>query len=78
MIILFLAGLAVNRHLQLVRSYAEVEQIVADRTRELTGSPRQLDFNSNCHVDRNHDRTACPALALVGHPLGGSGGNILI
>jgi len=32
---LFFAGLAVNRHRRLVRSYAEVEQKVTDRTREL-------------------------------------------
>ncbi len=41
-IILFLAGLAVNRHLQLVRSYAEVEQIVADRTRELEKANQEI------------------------------------
>jgi len=35
LIALFFAGLAFNRHRQLVRSYAEVEQIVAQRTREL-------------------------------------------
>ena len=33
--VLFFAGLAINRHLRLVRSHAEVEQKVADRTREL-------------------------------------------
>jgi len=30
----FLAWLAVNRHLRLLRGYAEVEQIVAQRTRD--------------------------------------------
>ena len=33
--VLFFAALAVNRHRRLVRSYAEVEQKVTDRTREL-------------------------------------------
>jgi len=33
--VLFFAALAVNRHRRLVRSYAEVERKVADRTREL-------------------------------------------
>ena len=39
---LFFAGLAFNRHRQLLRSYAEVEQIVAQRTRELESANRQL------------------------------------
>ena len=39
---LFFAGLAFNRHRQLVRSYAEVEQKVAQRTRELEVANRQL------------------------------------
>jgi signal transduction histidine kinase len=39
---LFFAGLAFNRHRQLVRSYAEVEQKVAQRTRELEIANRQL------------------------------------
>ena len=39
---LFFAGLAFNRHRQLVRSYAEVEQKVAQRTQELEIANRQL------------------------------------
>lgn len=39
---LFFAGLAFNRHRQLVRSYAEVERKVADRTRELEVANRAL------------------------------------
>jgi signal transduction histidine kinase len=39
---LFFAGLAFNRHRQLVRSYAEVEKKVADRTRELEIANRAL------------------------------------
>jgi signal transduction histidine kinase len=39
---LFFAGLAFNRHRQLVQSYAEVEQKVADRTRELEVANRAL------------------------------------
>ena len=39
---LFFAGLAFNRHLRLVRSYAEVEKKVADRTRELELANREL------------------------------------
>jgi signal transduction histidine kinase len=39
---LFFAGLAFNRHRQLVRSYSEVEQNVAQRTRELENANRQL------------------------------------
>ncbi|MCX6890691.1 MAG: ATP-binding protein [Verrucomicrobia bacterium] len=39
---LFFAGLAFNRHRQLVRSYAEVEKKVADRTRELELANRAL------------------------------------
>jgi signal transduction histidine kinase/ligand-binding sensor domain-containing protein len=39
---LFFAGLAFNRHRQLLRSYAEVEQKVAQRTRELEFANRQL------------------------------------
>ncbi len=41
-IICFLAGLAVNRHLRLLRSYAEVEKIVAQRTRELDKANQDL------------------------------------
>lgn len=40
--ILFLTGVAVNRHLRLKRSYAEVEQIVAERTTELERANREL------------------------------------
>jgi signal transduction histidine kinase len=39
---LFFAAVAFNRHRQLLRSYAEVEQIVAQRTRELEVANRQL------------------------------------
>ena len=39
---LFFAGLAFNRHRQLLRSYAAVEQKVAERTRELESANRQL------------------------------------
>ena len=39
---LFFAGLAFNRHLRLVCSYAEVEQKVAERTRELELANREL------------------------------------
>jgi len=39
---LFFAGLAFNRHRQLLRSYAEVEKKVADRTRELEITSREL------------------------------------
>ncbi|HTG43198.1 MAG TPA: ATP-binding protein, partial [Verrucomicrobiae bacterium] len=39
---IILAGLAVNRHLQLKRSYAEVEQIVAQRTSELEHATQEL------------------------------------
>ena len=39
---LFFAGLAFNRHLRLVRSYAEVEKKVAERTRELELANREL------------------------------------
>jgi len=39
---LFFAGLAFNRHRQLVRSYAEVEKKVAERTRELEIASREL------------------------------------
>ena len=39
---LLFAGLAVNRHRQLVRSYAEVEKKVAERTRELEIANREL------------------------------------
>jgi signal transduction histidine kinase len=38
----FLAWLAVNRHLRLVRSHAEVERIVTERTRELELANREL------------------------------------
>jgi signal transduction histidine kinase len=37
-----LAWLAINRHLQVVRSYAEVEQIVAQRTKELARANEEL------------------------------------
>lgn len=40
--VLFFAALAVNRHLQLKRSYAEVEEIVAQRTRELEKATQDL------------------------------------
>jgi signal transduction histidine kinase/ligand-binding sensor domain-containing protein len=40
--VLFFAGLAFNRHRQLVRSYAEVEQIIDQRTRELEKANREL------------------------------------
>ncbi|MGO9199498.1 MAG: ATP-binding protein [Limisphaerales bacterium] len=39
---LFFAGLAFNRHQRLVRSYAEVEKKVAQRTRELEIANREL------------------------------------
>lgn len=39
---LFLAWLAVNRHLRLMRSYSEVEKIVAQRTRELQRANQEL------------------------------------
>ena len=39
---LFFAALAFNRHRQLRRSYAEVEQKVAERTRELETASREL------------------------------------
>ncbi len=39
---LFFAGLAFNRHQRLVRSYAEVEKKVAERTRELEIAHREL------------------------------------
>jgi two-component system, cell cycle sensor histidine kinase and response regulator CckA len=39
---LFFAGIAFNRHRQLVHSYAEVEKKVADRTRELEIANREL------------------------------------
>jgi len=39
---LFFAALAVNRHLQLRRSYAEVERKVAERTRELQQATQAL------------------------------------
>ncbi len=38
----FFAGLAVNRHIQLRRSYARVERMVADRTRELELAMQEL------------------------------------
>ena len=41
-IICFLTWLAVNRHLRLVRSYAEVESIVAQRTQELERANQEL------------------------------------
>lgn len=40
--VLFFAGLAFNRHRQLVRSYAQVEKIVEQRTRELEKANREL------------------------------------
>jgi signal transduction histidine kinase len=40
--IFILAGVAVNRHFQLKRSYAQVEQIVAQRTRELERANQEL------------------------------------
>ncbi|MBE0540316.1 MAG: hypothetical protein IH623_02930 [Verrucomicrobia bacterium] len=39
---LFFAGLAFNRHRQLLRSYAEVEKKVAERTQELERAGREL------------------------------------
>ena len=41
-IICFLTWLAVNRHLRLLRSYAEVESIVAQRTEELERANQEL------------------------------------
>jgi signal transduction histidine kinase len=41
-IAIFFAGLAFNRHRQLVRSYAEVEQKVAERTRQLEIASQEL------------------------------------
>lgn len=41
-IALFFAVLAVNRHWRLLRSYAEVEQKVAERTRQLESANREL------------------------------------
>ncbi|MBM3831890.1 MAG: hypothetical protein FJ403_01190 [Verrucomicrobia bacterium] len=41
-LVLFFAGLAVNRHVQLTRSYAAVERIVAQRTRELEQANQEL------------------------------------
>jgi len=38
----FFAGLAFNRHMQLLRSYAEVERKIAERTRDLEIANRQL------------------------------------
>jgi signal transduction histidine kinase/ligand-binding sensor domain-containing protein len=38
----FLAALAFNRHRRLVRSYAEVERIVGERTRQLEAANREL------------------------------------
>jgi signal transduction histidine kinase/streptogramin lyase len=43
--VLFFAALAFNRHLQLLRSYAEVEKKVADRTRELEIANRRLSHS---------------------------------
>jgi signal transduction histidine kinase len=42
LVALFLGGLAVNRHRQLKRSYAEVGRIVEQRTRELERAQREL------------------------------------
>jgi two-component system cell cycle sensor histidine kinase/response regulator CckA len=39
---MFLAWLAINRHLRLLRSYAEVERIVAQRTKELERANQEL------------------------------------
>jgi signal transduction histidine kinase len=41
-LVIFFAGLAVNRHLRLIRSYAEVEKIVSLRTRQLEKANEQL------------------------------------
>jgi signal transduction histidine kinase/ligand-binding sensor domain-containing protein len=41
-LVIFFAGLAVNRHLRLIRSYAEVERVVAIRTRELERANEEL------------------------------------
>jgi signal transduction histidine kinase len=41
-LVLFFAGLAVNRHVQLIRSYAEVEKNVRLRTRELERANQEL------------------------------------
>jgi signal transduction histidine kinase len=43
--VLFFAGLAVNRHLQLRRSYARVEKMVAERTQELALATQELVHN---------------------------------
>jgi len=40
--VVFFAGLAYNRHRRLVRSYAEVERKVAERTEQLEAASRQL------------------------------------
>lgn len=40
--VLFFAAIAVNRHLQLKRSYAEVERIVAERTAQLEKANQEL------------------------------------
>ncbi len=42
LVALFFAGLAVNRHRKLLRSYASVERKVAERTRELEVASQQL------------------------------------
>ena len=42
LVVLFFAGLAVNRHQRLVRSYAEIEIKVAERTRQLETANREL------------------------------------
>ena len=41
-IMVVLAGLAVNRHIRLKRSYAEVERLVRSRTEELEKANREL------------------------------------
>ena len=41
-VILLLSGLAINRHIRLTKSYAEVEKIVAIRTKELENANREL------------------------------------
>ncbi len=47
---LFFAALAVNRHRQLRRSYAEVERKVAERTRELEMANRALLHSQKMHA----------------------------
>ena len=47
---LFFAGLAFNRHRQLVRSYAEVESKVAERTEQLEVANRELLHSQKMHA----------------------------